>query len=123
MALVRGIEAGAVAGELCERGLLRRGQPLVGVAGSAIKRELRRLQLQLTLGELPLQTLEAAERFGTPCSSSTTASPSRIADVTGSSAIAAAIVGNLAVQSRPRLVRSTTLPLPRCATRRGSNAA
>jgi hypothetical protein len=50
--------------------------------------------------------------------SSTTASPSKMADVTGSPATASAMVGKRAVQSCPRRVRSTMSPRARCAISR-----
>src|SRR5262249_15809604 len=56
------LEARLVAGRLRDRGLIGRGQPAVRIDGGAIEQELRGIELDRHLGELPLQPLEFAER-------------------------------------------------------------
>src|SRR5207237_3800993 len=59
---VRHVEAGLVAIGLGDGGFFRRWQPALGVGGGAVEQELRRVELHLHFGELPLQALELAEQ-------------------------------------------------------------
>src|SRR5262245_49342448 len=60
--LVRHVEAGPVAVGLGDRRLVGRRQAAIGIAGGAVEQELRRVELHLHVGELPLQPLELGEQ-------------------------------------------------------------
>src|SRR6185503_14894059 len=61
--LVRHLEARLVAVGLGDRGLLGRGEAAVGVGGGAVEQELPGVELELHVGELPLQALELAQEL------------------------------------------------------------
>src|SRR5262245_6860431 len=60
--LVRHVEAGPVAVRLGDRRLFRRRQTAISIAGGAVEEELRRVELHLHVGELPLQALELGQQ-------------------------------------------------------------